>query len=361
MQDTVRMGLIGCGNIAGHYMNCLKGAEGIEVIGVVDLNTEVAKAFAEEHGLKCFASAEELLADPSLDLVINLTIHHAHFPVTKAALEAGKHVFSEKPLTTDPDQAHELVRIARENGVRLGCAPVTYLGEAQQTCAQLVRNGSLGEIRVVYAEVNHDRIENWHPFPSAFYEVGPVWDVGPYAVAFVTSILGPVRTVQAFGKVVHARRARKDGTSFSVESPEFVVAMLELACGTTVRLTTNFYVGAMTPSQQNVEFHGLKGSCIIDSWFGFNARVRAAEFGEPLQDVPSAFPKACEGGIEWSRGLRDMADAIRNDRPHRCSGEHAAHVTDVLCAINRSVEKEGLIQHLTSDFPLPQPWEPLMT
>jgi len=359
MTDVIRIGLIGCGNIAGSYLKTLKGVAGLEMAGVVDLNTERAASFAAEHGIPFVERQEDLLADPSIDLILNLTIHHAHFDVTKAALETGKHVFSEKPLAIDPAEAHELVRIAEKHGVRLGCAPVTFLGEAQQTLARQVQDGSLGDVRVVYAEVNHGRIESWHPAPAPFYDVGPIWDVAPYPVTLITSILGPVRSVSAWGTIVHPDRVTQSGESFTLTTPDFVVAMLELESGATVRLTANFFVAGMTPSQQHVEFHGLNGSCLIESWFHFSSRVRAGAFGEHMQDVPSEYPEPYDGSVEWSRGLQDMADAIRNNRPHRCSGAHAAHVTDVLHAINRSVEEDGAPQMIGSGFSLPLPWEPL--
>ncbi len=360
MNDTIRIGLIGCGNIAGRYLDTLKEVEGLEMAAVFDLDTEKAAAFAKTYSLPWIASIQELLDDDSIDLILNLTIHHAHFEVTRTALEAGKHVFSEKPLAMTPEEAHELVRIADEHGVRLGCAPVTFLGEAQQTLAKEVQSGKLGDIRVVYAEVNHGRIESWHPAPEPFYQVGPIWDVAPYPVTFITSILGPVRSARAWGKMVHPHRTTKDGDSFTLETPDFVMAMLELETGTTVRLTANFYVAAMTPSQQNVEFHGLKGSSLIESWFNFQSPVRSADFGNTMEEVPLAFPSAFAGTVEWSRGLQDMADAIRQNRPHRCSGAHAAHVTEVLHAIHQSIEADGAVQLISSGFPLPSPWKPLV-
>ena len=359
MNQPTRIGLIGCGNIAGQYLNTIQGVADLQIVGAVDLDQERAKAFAEEHQVPFVATAEELFSDPEVDLILNLTIHHAHFAITKAALEAGKHVFSEKPLTMNPEEAHELVRIAAENGVRLGCAPVTFLGEAQQTFAQQVREGALGDIRLVYAEVNHGRIESWHPAPAAFYEVGPIWDVAPYPLALVTSILGPIRSVCAHGAIVMPERETQDGEAFTLQTPDVVIAILSLASGATVRLTANFYVGNMTPSQQNIEFHGVKGSGVLSSWFGFDADVKAGDFGEALVEVPLAYPEAYTDGIEWSRGLQDMAAAIREDRPHRCSGEHAAHVTEVLFAINRSVDRNGEEQQIDSEFPLPLPWEPI--
>lgn len=358
MTDTIRIGVIGCGNIAGRYMETLKGVPGLEVAGVVDLDTDRARDFAREHGVPFTASREELLADPAIDIIANLTIHYAHYEVTKAALEAGKHVFSEKPLTLDPGEARELVDLAKARNLRLSCAPVTFLGEAQQTLANRVRGGDLGTVRVVYAEVNHGRIETWHPNPAPFYEVGPVLDVGVYPVALVTSILGPVRSVSAWGKIIYPERRTAAGEPFKVKAPDFTTAMLEFECGALMRLTANFYVLKMTPNPTSVEFHGDTGSALVESWFAFNSTVKAAAFSEPLEAVPLDYPQAYEG-VEWSRGLQDLADAIRNNRPHRASAEHAAHVVEILKAINTSVQNRGAPMAVSSSFPLPEPWQPL--
>lgn len=354
MSKPTRIGIIGCGNIAEQYMKTLSGASGLEIAGVVDLDTDRARSFAEAHGLPFVESYEGLLADDSVEIITNLTIHTAHFEITRAALEAGKHVYSEKPLALVPEEARALVRLAEQKGLRLSCAPITYLGEAQQTLARRVRSGSIGDVRVIYAEVNHGRIETWHPNPAPFYSVGPILDVGPYPVALVTSILGPVRTVRAWGKIVLPERSMPNGQAFRVESPDFVTAVMELETGAIMRLTTNFYVGNMTPGPQNVEFHGIKGSALVESWFNFSAKVRAGDFGQPMEEVPNDF-KEPYPGVEWSRGLKDLAAAIREGRPHRASGAHAAHVVEILCAINASVANNGQIQEISSKFPLPEP------
>src|SRR6185295_17646095 len=133
------------------------------------------------------------------DIVINLTVHHAHYQVTKRALEAGKHVYSEKPLALTSSEARELVTLAASRGLRLGCSPSTFLGEAQQTAATVIRSGRLGPVRAVYAEVNWGRIETWHPAPAPFYDVGVLVDVGVYPLTLLTAFLGPARRVQASG------------------------------------------------------------------------------------------------------------------------------------------------------------------
>ena len=175
----LRIGIVGCGNIAAGYGRTLAPYDFIEMTGATDLLPERAQAFTDEFGGKAFATLDEMLKDDAIDLVVNLTIHHAHYEVITRCLEAGKHVHSEKPLSMTTEQAKELVALADARGLRLSCAPITYMGEAQQTAWKAIRDGQTGTIRVVYAEVNHGRIESWHPNPDPFYQVGPLFDVGP--------------------------------------------------------------------------------------------------------------------------------------------------------------------------------------
>lgn len=354
--QPLRAGIIGCGNIAGQYLGTFENGKEVAIVGVCDLDEAKARAFGNEHRLPVYSSREELLADPAIEAVVNLTIHHAHYEVTRAALEAGKHVYSEKPLAMQPAQAHKLVGLAEQKGLLLSCAPITYLGEAQQTLGKRVRSGELGKIRVIYAEVNHGRIETWHPNPGPFYEVGPMLDVGVYPVTLATAFLGPVRQVRAVGKQLLPERQTKNGEAFTFEKPDFFLALLEFESGAIMRLTANFYVMQTVNGRHVVEFHGDAGTAGADSWCDFACPVRAAPYGEPLREVPNDFDDP-EGGIVWSRGLFDFVAAIRQGRPPRATGAHAAHVLDVLTAIDRSAAEEGARQSVTSDFPLPPPWE----
>ena len=193
------IGIVGTGNIAGGYARDALTHPEIRLVAATDLDAERAAAFAAEHGCRVHATLDELLADPDVDIVVNLTVHHAHDEVTTRALEAGRHVYSEKPLALHPSEARALVELARSRGLRLGCSPSTFLGEAQQTAAALVRSGRLGTVRAVYAEVDWGRIETWHPAPAPFYDVGVLFDVGVYPLTLATTMLGPARSVRAWG------------------------------------------------------------------------------------------------------------------------------------------------------------------
>src|SRR5688572_21794971 len=167
--------IIGCGNIARPYAQNIITYPHIKLVGVADIDAQRASEFAAEFNCQAYPSVEALLADSATDLVVNLTIPHVHAAISTQALEAGKHVYSEKPMALDAADAQRLVALARERGLRLGCSPSVFMGEASQTAWKVVRSGQLGAVRVVYAEVNGGRIESWHPSPGSFYSVGPMF------------------------------------------------------------------------------------------------------------------------------------------------------------------------------------------
>ena len=332
--------IVGCGNIAGAYARDLRSYDHVRLLGAFDVDTAKAEAFGVEHDLPIYGSLDEAYADPAVDIAANLTIHHAHYEVSKRALEAGKHVYSEKPMAMTFAEANELVGLARSLNLRLGCSPFTYMGEAQQTAWKAIRDGRLGRVRLVYAEVNWGRIESWHPAPAAFYDVGPLFDVGVYPLTMLTAIFGPVRRVWSYGTTLYPERFNMAGEPFSVGAPDFGVAMLEHADGTVTRLTFNFYVGHHS-KQKGIEFHGDAGSLHIDSWQAFDAPVSFALFGkeyepvEPLREPPKGTP--------WGRGIAEMAEAMQAGRAHRAKGEHAAHVVEILGATTEAMRSGGSI------------------
>jgi predicted dehydrogenase len=350
----LRIGIVGTGNIAGPYATTLAPYPQIELAGATDVIPGRAEEFVAIHGGRAYASLDEMLADNSIDLIVNLTIHHAHPAVITQCLNAGKHVHSEKPLALTYAEAKALVDLASQRGLRLSCAPITFMGEAQQTAWKAIRDGKLGPVRVVYCEVNWGRIESWHPNPGPFYEVGSLFDVGVYPLTLVTTFFGPARRVTAFGKVLYPDRVTKEGVPFHINTPDWSVAAVELEDGTVVRLTTNFYVGHHS-KQKGLEFHGDLGSLYIASFQDFRAEVEFAQFGQPyeaLSYVKEPFP-----GTEWGRAVVEMADAMAENRPQRATGAQAAHVVEILCAIQESYTT-GRPVEVTSSFtpPAPMPW-----
>jgi len=350
------IGIVGTGNIAGQYATNSREQPEIRLIAATDIDRARAAAFADSYGCRAHATLDELLADDDVDIVINLTVHQAHFEVTKRALQAGRHVYSEKPLALRPEEAHELVDLATARGVRLGCSPSTFLGEAQQTAAKIVRSGRLGPVRAVYAEVNWGRIETWHPAPIPFYEVGALVDVGVYPLTLVTSMLGPARSVAAWGWELKPDRVTTDAAPFRIGSPDLIVAAITLDGGAVMRLTTSFYVGRPAKAIGGIEFHGDDASLALGNFQDFDAAVEVGAFGEAYEPIPLVRP--APRGTAWARGVAEMAAAIDAGRPHRASAEQAAHVVDVIAAAFRSIRDGGRPVDVTSSFASPalMPW-----
>jgi predicted dehydrogenase len=350
------IGIVGTGNNAGAYARDAQSHPEIRLVAATDLDPDRAAAFAAEHGCRAYASLDDLLADTAVDIVVNLTVHHAHFEVTARALEAGRHVYSEKPLALRPSEARELIELADSRGVRLGCSPSTFLGEAQQTAAAQIRGGRLGTVRAVYAEVDWGRIETWHPAPAPFYDVGVLVDVGVYPLTLATTILGSARSVRAWGWHLKPDRVTMDGTPFRIGRPDLIVAAIELDGGAVLRLTASFYVGPPARRRGGMEFHGDDASLSIASFQEFDAAVEVGPYGgifEPVDLVRPGFH-----GTAWARGVAEMAGAIAEGRPHRASAEQAAHVVDILDAAATSMSDGGRPVAVESGFARPSllPW-----
>ena len=350
------IGIVGTGNIAAGYARDTLTHPEIRLVAATDLDPLRAAAFGETHGCRIHASLDDLLADPEVDIVVNLTVHHAHCEVTKRALAAGRHVYSEKPLALRSVEARELVELASARGRRLGCSPSTFLGEAQQTAAAWIRSGRLGTVRAIYAEVNWGRIESWHPAPAPFYDVGALVDVGVYPLTLVTTMLGPARSVRAWGWDLKPDRVTLDGTPFRIGSPDLIVAAVELESGPIVRLTASFYVGRTAKLTGSLEFHGDDGSLALSSFQDFYATVEVGEFNKEFK--PVALVRPAFHGTAWARGVAEMAAAIAEDRPHRASAEQAAHIVDILEAAFGSMADGGAAVEVSSTFAMPplMPW-----
>ena len=347
------VGIVGCGNIAGPYARTIAGhPDEIRLVAVMDIDPTRATAFAVEHGVRALPSLDALLADPGVDVVVNLTFHHAHYDVSRAALEAGRHVYSEKPMALDGHQAHELVAIAAARGVRLACAPSTFLGEAQQTAGAIIRRGDLGTVRAVYANVNWGRIETWHPAPIPFYDVGVLFDVGVYPLTIATAFIGPAVAVDARGWDLMPERQTLDGTAYRIGSPDLIVAGVELATGAVLRLIASFYVGKPSRRRGSVEFHGDLASLALESFQEFDATVEVGAFDKDYAAVPLIREPDPEVDTDWARGVADFASAIANGRRARVTGEQAAHVVDILSAARTSM-REGRRVEIASTFAPP--------
>ena len=350
------IGIVGTGNIAGGYARDILTHPEIRLVSATDLDPVRAAAFADAHGCRVHASLDALLADEAVDIVVNLTVHHAHYEVTRRALQAGRHVYTEKPLALRSGEARELIALAAARGLRLGCSPSTFLGEAQQTAAAWIGANRLGTVRAIYADVSWGRIETWHPAPAAFFDVGVMVDVAVYPLTLATTMVGPARTVRAWGWNLQPDRVALDGTPFRIGSPDLILAAVELEGGAVLRLTASFYVGDPVKGRGALEFHGDAGSLALGSFQDFDAPVEAGPYGGTYAPLPYVRPPFA--GIAWARGLADMAAAIAEGRPHRASAEQAAHVVDILEAAATSMAADGRPVEVTSTFAAPalMPW-----
>lgn len=357
--DPLRVAIVGCGNISGGYANSLKKKpEKVTIIGATDVDPARAEAFAESHGVAAYADLDALLADERVETVINLTAHHAHAEVTRAALKAGKHVHSEKPLAGTLEDGRRCVALSEERGLRLSCSPFTFLGEAQQTLLRAKNEGRIGRVLAAYSEMNWGRIEGWHPNPEGFYAAGsgPLLDVGVYALTVLTTVLGPVRRVTGFAGIALPERtiARgpNAGATFKVTTPDQVVGGLEFEEGALGRLTASFVVRG-TKQAAGTELHGETGSLYLSSNHDFNGRVEqfSNDSGEwsPVPYVAEPYP-----GVEWGRAVFELADSLRTGSVQHCTGLQALHVLEVCLGILQSAA-EGQPVEIGSRFTPPPP------
>ena len=350
----MKVGIVGCGSIAARYAHDISAADGLELVATTDVVPERAAELAAQFGATAHENLSALLADDRVELAVNLTGATAHLEVTTAALEAGKHVHSEKPLALRYADARGLVELAEERGLLLSASPATLLGEAQQTLWKLLREQAIGRVRVVYAEANWGHIESWHPTPATIYAAGPAADVGVYPLAILTAIFGPARRVTAYGATVEPDRVDKHGVPFRIETPDLVVAAIELEDGVVVRLTASFYVGP--GKQRGIELHGDDGMLHLAAWGEYDSRVQLSTTGngDDYEDVP--FVRSPYPGIDWSRPLSELAEAVRDGRRPRAGGAHAAHIVEILDAIDASRLNGGAVE-VRSSFPAPAPLE----
>jgi predicted dehydrogenase len=348
----LRVGIVGCGVISRGYVETLKPhGEWVRLVGATDQECQRAEDLASSFGGRVYPGLDDMLADEAVDAIVNLTVQPAHYEISARSLAAGKHVYSEKPLALDYRQAAELVALAEREGVRLSCAPMTFLGEAQQAAWQVIRSGRLGRIRVIYADMNWGRPETWHPQPQPYYEVGPLFDIGVYSLTLLTTWFGSARSVAGFGRVVMPERETTTGVRFAVGEPDLVVGFIEFDGGVVARLTTDFYVGHTT-RQRGVEVHGDLGSLHLANPQHFNANLHVADYGGEFE--PVELPRAPYPGTDWSRGLVDLAEAVVDNRPHRVTGAQAAHVVEIITAVLASIRDGGQVP-VTSEFAPPMP------
>ena len=339
------VGIVGVGKISEQYLETLPRLPNLALVAVADLNEARAAEVAAEQGVLSMPVGE-LLEHPDVDVVLNLTIPAAHVEIATRALEAGKHVFGEKPLALAPEEAVGMLRLAEERGLRVGSAPDTVLGTGVQTARRLLDDGVIGTpvgATAFWAAPGH---ELWHPAPAFYYQPGggPLFDMGPYYLTALVTLLGPV--VRVSGAATRSTRSRTvgsgplAGTAIEVDIDTHVTALLEHASGVASSITVSFEVwGSRHPL---IEVYGTDGTISVPD---------PNHFGEPVEVLTSADREWHEvpasAGYEGAArgyGLADMAHAIATDREHRASGALAFHVLEIMDAVIRSGHEHRVIE-----------------
>ena len=336
----LRAGIIGCGNISNAYFQHTKPfADYVVFTACADLDVARAKAKAAEHGLSKGVSVKELLADPEIDLILNLTIPGAHAEVNQQVLKAGKHVYCEKPFSLTYAEGAKTMKQAVARKLRLGCAPDTVLGGGIQTCRKLIDDGVIGTPIAATANMLGSGHESWHPNPDFYYQPGggPLFDMGPYYLTSLVTMLGPVKNVRASAATTYKERLITSkplhGTKIKVRTPTHLAGVLEFAKGAIATVTMSFDIWAHhTP---RLEIYGTEGAIHCPDPNNFNGEVLLwTKAKREWTAVPLTHQDKSGRGI----GLADMAAGISKRRPHRASGELGLHVVEVMEAFHRSAK-----------------------
>ncbi|WHX47514.1 Gfo/Idh/MocA family oxidoreductase [Paenibacillus woosongensis] len=352
---AMRIGIIGCGNISPAYLNYLKDSTVAKVTALADLLPEKAAERAKEYGIEQVYSVEEMLQSPDIDIILNLTIPASHAAINIAALEHGKHVYAEKPLSISLEDAKRTLELAEARQLRVGCAPDTFLGAGLQTSRMAIQEGRIGRPVAASAFMMGAGPEGWHPNPDFFYQEGggPMFDMGPYYLTALVNLLGPITRVSSSAQSLLPERIVKSGpragTRIPVHTPTHYSGTLDFAGGAIGTLITSFDIpgGSTLP---RIEIYGTEGSLLVPDPNCFDGEVKIRKYdSEEWSIVEPAF---AGGANERGKGIEDMARAILENREHRASGKLAYHVLEAMHAFLSSSREERHI-HLESASSLP--------
>ncbi len=324
------IGLVGCGTISRAYVKGLKPYSHVRIAAVADIVPEAANMLAQEIGCPA-CEVSELMGSGDVDIVLNLTIPIAHAEIDLLAIQAGKHVYSEKPLALDRAEGTAVIEAAKQCGVRVGCAPDTFLGGGGQTSRKLIDEGLIGEPVAASAFMTSRGHESWHPSPEFYYRKGggPMLDMGPYYVTALVNLLGPVSQVSGMTRTSFAERTITSeplaGKVIRPEVPTHYAGTLKFASGAIGTMIQTFDVcGSKLP---RIEIYGEEGTLSVPDPNTFLGPVLHLERGSRhWNEIPLTHSDTVLRGV----GLAEMADAIAKGREHRVSGELAYHVLEVM-------------------------------
>ncbi|WP_027145061.1 Gfo/Idh/MocA family oxidoreductase [Mesorhizobium sp. WSM3626] len=364
-QAKLGIGVIGCGNISMTYLRNAALFGGIELRACADISAEMAALRAKEYGIRALA-VDALLADPEIDLVLNLTIPAAHFDISFSALSAGKHVFTEKPLAISASDGRRLVTEAAKRGLLLGSAPDTFLGAAGRKARRLMDEGAIGRPVTGTAFMMGRGMEHWHPNPQFYYQPGggPVFDMGPYYLTMLVNLLGPVARVMAMAtkgqeeRLISAEGPFKN-TKFKVGTPTNVLSLLEFCSGATVTFGASWDV--FRHSNHPIELHGTEGSLRLPDPDTFGGTVSLSERGAEWKDFASEgelygarnWPYAAPDRANYRMlGVADLVRSLQTGATPRASGNLALHVLEIMEATLHSGETKSSVA-ITGDVVQP--------
>ena len=359
--SPVGVAVIGCGNISKQYLQNLTSFPDVAVVTCADVDVTRAKAQAAAYGVPEWGSTEDALGHPGVRLIVNLTIPAAHAEVTAAAIAAGKHVWSEKPLTLDVAAGRALLSQADAAGVRVGCAPDTVLGAGLQTARRLIDSGAIGTPLTALTLLQGPGPQSWHPDPEFLFApgAGPLFDLGPYYLSVLATLFGPARRVAATGRRPSESRVigsgPRAGATFDVAVPTYVAALAEYVAGQAASLL--FSWDSPLSRAGFVEITGTEATLAVPDPNRFDGDVRVRRAGDEDWTVIPAEGAAAGRGS----GVVDMVRAIRAGEPHRASGEMALHVLEMMTAIERSAVSaafEPVESRFAAPAPLDTRWDP---
>lgn len=355
--DKVNVGIIGCGNIFSQYIRGCRAFDILDVTACTDLVPERARARAEEFDIPRACTLDELLADPDIKVIINLTQPKNHAEISLAALNAGKHVYSEKPLAVHREDGARILNAAREKGLLVGCAPDTFLGGGHQTCRKLIDDGWIGQPVAAVAFMAGHGPESWHPDPFFFYQTGagPMFDMGPYYLTALVNLLGPMRRITGSSRISFTERLVTSepyfGQKIPVQTATHVAGVIDFTAGPVASIITSFDIWAA--NLPRIEIYGSAGSLSVPDPNRFGGPVLLRRAGsEAWTEVPLSHNPDVGRGI----GVADLAYAVRTGRPQRAAGTLADHVLEAMHAFGQASETGRHVELTTQpDRPAPLP------
>ena len=362
MTGPVGVGIVGAGVISQTYLENLTSFPDVKVVAIGDLIPERAKAKAEEHGVPSWGTLEDVLANPEVELVVNLTIPESHIAVSAQAVAAGKHVWTEKPLGLDREGGRQLLKDAEAAGVRVGSAPDTILGPGFQTAKRAIAEGVIGTPLFVQTAFQTQGPDLWHPEPAFLFAkgAGPLLDMGPYYFSALVSLLGPIAGVAARGSRFrterHIHTGPRAGETFPVEVPSSVQVLSTFEGGQHGTHLLSF--DSALERHGVVEIHGTEGSIVLpdpNRFEGRTAYVKPLGVFRDGMKTEQEWIEVEQQGTVVGRGLGvlDMVRAVAENRPHVATGELGFHVLDVLLSAQDSAETGQYLEIDSTVAPVP--------